>query len=206
MAVRVPWDKYEAAILLDACLRVDHGEIERAFAVTYVSNTLRKRAELRGIEIDSVFRNENGIKMQLSSMSNCLHHKSGGLAVSSLFRETVELYESDQESFQKLVQEATELNPENGREKTFIFWLKEQPKYFPKADKIMGMINAIGILCIKEGVISEPITKMTSPESVTQLLDVLRLNKVLYIHSRKRLQEYIHAVDAYLDYLSRIGG
>lgn len=206
MAVRVPWDKYEAAILLDACLRVDHGEIERAFAVTYVSNTLRKRAELRGIEIDLVFRNENGIKMQFSSMSNCLHHKSGGLAVSSLFRETVELYESDQESFQKLVQEATELNPENEREKTFIFWLKEQPKYFPKAEKIMGLINAIGILCIKEGVISEPITKMTSPENVTQLLDVLRLNKVLYIHSRKRLQEYIHAVDAYLDYLSRTEG
>ncbi len=31
MAVRIPWDKYEAAILLDACLRVEHGEIERIF-------------------------------------------------------------------------------------------------------------------------------------------------------------------------------
>lgn len=203
MAVRIPWDKYEAAILLDACLRVDHGEIERTFAITYVSNILRKRAEHRGINIDSIFRNKNGIGMQFSAMSNCLHHKSGGLAISSLFRETVELYESDQESFQKLVQEATELNPENEREKTFVFWLKEQPEYLPTAEKIIGLINAIGVLCFKEGVISEPITKMTSTETVTQLLDVLRPNKVLHIHSRKRLQEYIYAVEAYLDYLRR---
>ena len=121
MAVRIPWDKYEAAILLDACLRVEHGEIERTFAITYVSNILRQRAELRGISIDSIFRNENGIGMQFSAMTNCLHHKSGGLAISSLFRETVELYESDQESFQKLVQEATELNPENERKKIFVY-------------------------------------------------------------------------------------
>lgn len=201
MAVRILWDKYEAAILLDACLRVDHGEIERTFAVTYVSNTLRKRAELRGIKIDSIFRNKNGIEMQLSAMSNCLHHRSGGLTISKIFRETVELYESDQESFQKLVWEATELNPENEKEKTFIFWLKEQPKYFPTAEKIIGLINVIGVLCHKVGVISEPITKMSSAESVIQLLNVLRQNKAPHIHSRKRLQEYIYAVNAYLDYL-----
>ena len=203
MAVRIPWDKYEAAILLDTCLRVDHGEIERTFAITYVSNILRKRAELKGIDIDSIFRNENGIGMQFSAMSNCLHHKSGGLAISSLFQETVGLYESDQKSFQKLVQEAMELNPENERKKNFSVWLKEQPEYFSAEEKIIRLINIIGVLCLKEGVISKPIIKMTSEESVIQVLDVLRQNKVLYIHSKKRLQEYIYAVDAYLGYLRK---
>lgn len=203
MAVRIPWDKYEAAILLDACLRVDSGEIEHRFAITYVSNILRKRAELKGLKIDSIFRNENGIGMQFSAMSNCLHHKSGGLTISNIFRETVELYETNQESFQKLVLEAIELNPENKNAITFSAWLKEQPEYHSEVKKIIGLINAIGVLCFKVGVISKPITKMATIESVTQLLDDLRQNKLCYIHSRKRLQEYIYAVHAYLDYLSR---
>lgn len=206
MAVRIPWDKYEAAILLDACLRVDHKEIERAFAITYVSNTLRKRAEFKGIKIDSIFRNENGIEMQFSAMSNCLYHKSGGLTISKIFRETVELYESDQESFQELVREATELNPENRKEKTFTVWLREQPDCLLKAEKIIRLINSIGALCLKMGIISEPITKMISIESATQLRDVLCQNKVLNIHSKKRLREYIYAVDVYLDYLGRPEG
>lgn len=203
MAVRILWDKYEAAILLEACLRIDHGEIERTAAITYVSNILRKRAELRGIKIDPIFRNENGIGMQLSAMSNCLHHKSGGLTISSLFREIVELYEADQESFQKLVQEATEMNPGKEREKTFAVWLKEQKEYFSSAEKIIRLINAIGVLWLKAGVVSEPIIKITSEERVIQLLDVLHRNNVHYIHSKKQLQEYIYAMDAYLDYLRK---
>lgn len=90
MAVRIPWDKYEAAILLDACLRVDQGVINRSSAITYVSNTLRNRAVRRGLEIDAIFRNENGISMQFSAMANCLHHGSGGLTISKIFRETIE--------------------------------------------------------------------------------------------------------------------
>ena len=95
MAIRIPWDKYESAVLLDACLRVEQGVISRSSAITYVSNTLRKRAISNGLEIDDIFRNENGISMQFSAMANCLHHKSAGLTISKLFRETVELYESD---------------------------------------------------------------------------------------------------------------
>lgn len=76
MAMRVPWDKYEAAVLLDYCLRVENGDMSRSEAITTISHMLRQRAVLAGNKIDAVFRNENGISMQLSAMKNCYFGKN----------------------------------------------------------------------------------------------------------------------------------
>ena len=78
MAVRIPWDKYETAILLDAGLQVKRGEVSRKTAVKTVSALLRERAICKGIEIDEVFRNENGISMQLSALMTAFDKKDGG--------------------------------------------------------------------------------------------------------------------------------
>ena len=202
MAVRVPWDKYEAAVLLDACLRVEQGKISRSSAITHVSNTLRKRAVSKGLEIDAIFRNENGISMQFSAMANCLHHKSAGLTISKLFRETVELYESDEEAFNKLVQGAIELNLENAKERTFASWLKEQDEYSSSSEKIDSSLNLISVLCLKAAAIKEPIAKMDSEEKVNHVLSVLYRNRAPHIHSKRQLQGYIYAVNAFLKYLT----
>ena len=42
MSIRVPWDKYEAAILLDGWLKVKEG-IPKNEVITLVSYQLRKR-------------------------------------------------------------------------------------------------------------------------------------------------------------------
>ena len=202
MAIRIPWDKYESAVLLDACLRVERGVISRSSAITYVSNTLRKRAISKGLEIDDIFRNENGISMQFSAMANCLHHKSAGLTISKLFRETVELYESNEGAFNKLVQGAMELNLESAKEDAFASWLKEQDEYAPSAEKIISSLNLISILCLKAVAIKEPIAKMDSEKKVNHVLNILYGNKTPHIHSKKRLLEYIYAVKAFLKYLT----
>jgi len=202
MAVRIPWDKYEAAILLEACLRVEQGAISRSTAITYVSNTLRKRAVSRGLEIDAIFRNENGISMQFSAMENCLRHKSAGLAISKLFRETVELYELDEEAFNTLVRGAMELNHENAKGKNFASWLKGQDEYAPSAEKIISSLNLISVLCLKAAAIKEPIAKMNSEEKINHVLSILYRNKTPHIHSKKQLQGYIYAVNVFLKYLT----
>lgn len=105
MAIRIPWDKYEAALLLDYCIKVENSEISRVEAVSTVSQMLRSRAIRKGYEIDDVFRNENGINMQISSMRNCYLGKKQGLTISKLFYETVSLQKNDPEAFDLLLQE-----------------------------------------------------------------------------------------------------
>ena len=89
MAVRIPWDYYEAALLLDYCIRVENKELSRLEAISIVSQLLRQRAINKGLDIDDVFRNENGISMQFSAMRNCYLGKKQGLTISKLFYEVV---------------------------------------------------------------------------------------------------------------------
>ena len=71
MAERQPsWDKYEAAILLEGILASMKGELTRSDAVKAVSHDLRAMAVHRGIEIDAVYRNTNGISFQMKSMES----------------------------------------------------------------------------------------------------------------------------------------
>ena len=65
MAIRIPWDQYEAAYLLLVCIDVIENHTDRATAIKKVSEALRKRALHNGIEIDSMYRNENGISTVL---------------------------------------------------------------------------------------------------------------------------------------------
>ena len=63
VANRIPWDKYEVVILIDASIKVINKEITKQDAVKKVSLMLRTKAATSGIIIDNIFRNENGISM-----------------------------------------------------------------------------------------------------------------------------------------------
>lgn len=71
MVERQPsWDKYEAAILLEGLLASMKGELTRSAAIKLVSRDLREMALHRGVEIDEVYRNANGISFQMKSMES----------------------------------------------------------------------------------------------------------------------------------------
>ena len=68
MFERKLWDKYEAAILLDAVLKIDADVERKNDAVARVSKQLRSMAKHRGLDIDDTYRNTNGISMQMEAM------------------------------------------------------------------------------------------------------------------------------------------
>ncbi len=107
MAIRIPWDKYEAVILLDACQAVIDKKISQTEAVTMVSRSLRDRAVKNGNAIDSMYRNENGISMQMKIMTSLIQETHSGLhGASKLFVEIAKLYKTDQPQFHKILEEA----------------------------------------------------------------------------------------------------
>ena len=67
MSVPPKWDKYEAAILLDALLKVKDG-IPKTHMVNLVSFKLRQKAINQNLEIDDIYRNANGISFQMTSI------------------------------------------------------------------------------------------------------------------------------------------
>lgn len=74
MAIRIEWDEFEIALLIEACEEVLRKGKPKSEVVKTVSSNLRKRAISKNIAIDDVFRNENGIalQMQILKLENAL--------------------------------------------------------------------------------------------------------------------------------------
>ena len=99
------WNKYEAALLLDALLNVMEKRITKQEVVAKISYQFRQRAKKDGIEISSTYRNENGINLQLGAMEYAFTNGLRGVKhVSKLFYDTVDMYRYAPQQFKLLLQ------------------------------------------------------------------------------------------------------
>lgn len=111
--MRIEWNKYETALLVDAYERVASGEVSRKEEVKRLSDRLRNRLLMNGIGISDKYRNENGIAMQLSAIEFCMTKGVSGLNnPSKLFVEITTMAMEDRPSYELLLKDALELYPE----------------------------------------------------------------------------------------------
>lgn len=147
MATRIPWDKYETAILIDACIQVINNKTDRNTAIQTVSAKLRKRAINAGIMIDNVYRNENGIKMQMTIIMSMIQGEEPGLNnVSKLFYEMIDLYRSEYLKFSAILKEANAqvgeiVYPQQITEKLIISGRQVDAVFFHKPDEPYGFLS-----------------------------------------------------------------
>lgn len=110
--MRVTWDKFEAALIIDMFYKIKAGEISKQEGATIVSNRLRQYGVKRGIEIDEKYRNINGIMMQLNAVEYAVTDGKYGLSsCSQIFKEIVELYKSNYKVFSFVLVEANKIIP-----------------------------------------------------------------------------------------------
>ena len=109
MAIRIKWDKYETALLIDTFWKIEHNPSQKKELIKELSKRLRKKAINSGIEIDEVFRNENGIAMQLSPISHAFFPDRPTLSSSALFEEMVLLYKENRLEFDQILEEANRM-------------------------------------------------------------------------------------------------
>ena len=100
--MRVPWNEDEAIIIVDAFYQYKNGIIKKNDAIKSVSARLREMAIKKGLEIDDVYRNENGIIMQMATLEHIFSNGEKGLSSGSkLFRDTMQLYVDNYAEFEK---------------------------------------------------------------------------------------------------------
>lgn len=102
--MRIKWDQEEAVFLIDfyfkngSSLKVSNEDISK------LSSLLRSRAQKLNIPIDSKFRNESGIKMQLACIHSAVTHGQHGMPnASKLFYDTVALYQNNRPLFDQIL-------------------------------------------------------------------------------------------------------
>lgn len=105
----MPWNKYEAVILLEGYLEVKKKQLPRLRIVKRISNDLRQMAINQGIEIDAIYRNENGISFQMTSMASAYEMTDKGKPATKLFSEIADMYRNNNEMYKKILLEANEM-------------------------------------------------------------------------------------------------
>lgn len=112
---QAPWNKYEAAVLLQGFLNTKNGKMSRTDAIREVSELLREMALASGIDIDDTFRNINGISFQMHSMESAYYGRTSIKPATKLFCNVVAM---SLEEFSQVLLEAyfricgTEINKE----------------------------------------------------------------------------------------------
>ncbi len=198
MAIRIPWDKYEAALLLDYCMKVESKVLSRTEAISTVSQILRNRAIRNGLVIDEVFRNENGIGMQLSSMRNCYLGKKQGLTISKLFYDIVALQKDDRETFQQILKEGSE-NMEVSAWQEFLLWLGDKhPQNNKETQQALMLVNTLGR---KNRIMKKPLGDISDPEEIEGLIKSMRSSSSLGFLSKKNAIAAYNALRLYAEYL-----
>ena len=97
------WDIYESALLLDICLCVERGEMEKKAAIKKLSATLRRTAGRN--DNHDTYRNEAGISWQYNYMKHLITCPDYEHAP-KIFREIARLYREEPEKYAQILREA----------------------------------------------------------------------------------------------------
>lgn len=196
MPVKIPWDRYEVALLFRTYERIENGNDFNAEAA-YLSNQLRELAILRGFFVDDTFRNTNGIKMQLANVQYVFTNGEKGLSgASTLIREMHQLYKSNPSDYQAILKEAIRLNNEHmSIEEAFFAYAKEKSSYSP--DALKELLHKATLYCH----LKRPLLGMTDIALVRDVQQKVASGKLLRFQYGKASQDIRTATQLYYSFV-----
>jgi len=200
MSIKLPWDKYEAVILLDALIKVKKGN-PKTHMVNLVSFRLRQKAINQGIEIDEIYRNTNGISFQMRSMESAYEQVNMGKPATKLFTEIVNLYRSDYESYKKILKEAMQMVEYSSDNKdsftSYVF--KKQPE---SKDDILNAIKCMENFAISTKALPHSVYENLTEETLTTLRKKVLNNKFFTVRFKNILKYAEFGLQMLSDYMT----
>lgn len=202
MVERQPsWDKYEAVILLEGLLASIKGELTRSDAIKAVSRDLRAMALHRGMEVDEVYRNTNGISLQMKSMESAYLGHTVFKPATKLFADVAGLYHESYDKYQKLLNEARAMI---GNRKTveddFMRYLAERMSPAQLSD-LYRCYSEIETFCLKIKVLKNPLFETTDFETIKKVQRTIEQNKIFRITRRRQINKIVDAGRHYYNYI-----
>lgn len=160
MARQAPFTEYEAVLLLDAFLQAELGAISRKEAIKNCSAALRSMALSNGIEIDSTYRNINGITFQMASMESAYRGKTIRMPATRFFEKTVEMYKTNREEYERILKEA-KLMSENNNE--------SDRTYMPDKEKLIDIKSSVPMVWKQMMLDVEPYVPMEKEQTMPDI-------------------------------------
>lgn len=201
MALRIPWDIEEAVLMLDMLLKSLDGKLTRKEAIRQVSEKLRRRAVNRGIEIDDIFRNENGITFQMSALEVAYTGiKTKLKQPTKLFVETVNLYRNNRELYEEILKEAENVVEPTSVQDEFCSYLSMQMPTFQLSDAYL-MLSDIESFCLERKILQNKLFETTDLETIKRVVQTVDSNRVFRFTYKQNLKKMSTVIHAYYTFL-----
>ena len=186
MARQVAFTKHEAALLLDAYLKVLSGELSRMDSVKECSRMLRTMAVNSGVEIDDIYRNVNGISFQMASMESAYQGRTIMKPATRLFTEMVTLFKTDKKEYQKLLKEAKDMaDIKQNNEAAFMSWLSENVSAAQLSELYMALVE-IEQQAKKTRLVKQSLYEALDPSAVKKIRASIEQSKIFkFTHKRQ---------------------
>ena len=201
------WDKYEAVILLDALVKFKNGQLSKSEAIKKVSDELRQLAVNRGVKIDTIYRNENGIKLQMCRMESAYNGETVSLSSTQLFSEVVKMYRNDRAEYEKILSRARgEIGTDNKKttyKEKFFQYLAE--KVSPaQLSALYDCYGEIESFYTRMKVLDKPLFEIDDLDSLNKIKKLITTHKVFAVTHRKTLSATVAAISHYITYIETI--
>ena len=205
--MRIKWDQYETALLIETFWKIEEAHEKKSELIEKLSHTLRKIAVNRGIEIDAVYRNVNGISMQLAPIAHAFFPDRPTLTTSAMFQKMVQMYNNDRKGFNSILSEAHKLaGDEMGREElitnSFRAWLESKDIKRYSVQSLIQSLESVSDYCIRRGLITIAIWNMDNPDEFIKAMYKMlaeRSFNIVYRVDRPIIERAISLYKSYLE-------
>ena len=197
MSSRIPWDRYEVALLLNAYERVARGSDINTEAAK-LSVVLRNLATYRGILIDETYRNVNGMKMQLANVQYLFTGGKKGLSGTSvMIHQMYELYTTNPVEYQMILEEANRMTeaPTTSVEDAFFAYAKDETGLPPKM--LVDYLQKAADYCH----LKQPLLGMTDAKAVHNIQEKVAGGKLLRFRFGKNAQAIRNVTQLYYAFI-----
>ena len=201
MALRIPWDVEEAVLMLDVLLKSLDGKLARKEAIHQVSEKLRRRAVNRGIEIDDIFRNENGITFQMSALEAAYTGMNTKLKQpTKLFTETVNLYRNQRELYERILKEAENVVDPKPVQDEFCSYLSTHMPTFQLSAAYL-LLSDIESFCLERKILKNKLFETTDRDTIKRVVRTVDSNRVFRFTYKRNLKQMSTVIHTYYTFL-----
>lgn len=202
MALRILWDEEETAILVDYFMQFKNGKVTRQDAISKASKELRVRAVRLGWKIDDIFRNENGITMQMVKIEDLFTGTNRHLSKApQVFENVVDQYINNRASFDRVLKRARSMNNGNSSvEEKFFNWLSGRISP-AQMSELYFAYPEIEKFCLSKNVLKKPIFETTEISVISSVKSIVGSDRVFRFSYKKHIRRMQSAIDFYYKFL-----
>ena len=201
MALRILWDKYETALLIDLYLRIKNGIVDSASGINELSKQLRIRATDAGIDIDEVYRNVNGITRQLGNIEQLMSKRQVIKKHNTkMFVDMVDVYFNNKEEFDLILSEAKGVQQVESKQEMFFNWLSKREPAFRMSDYFFA-VKDLESFAKQKNISKRRLFEIIDSDVTGIIVSTLESDRYFRSSQRARIQNMVKLAKYYDEYI-----